>query len=181
MPAAKHWRHMKKILILLPFLGACSSQEQPQPDGNQTAPEATAKEAPSAEPARIGTLTGLYEGGNAQQPNRMCIVEGKGGEQRFGLVVWGGNLHSCSGSGTVTRRGETLRLAMAGDSACTIEATISGKTVQLPDAVPAGCSYYCGARATLGGAELTQKGTTRKAAMEAKDLVGESLCGSEGE
>lgn len=169
---------MKKILILFAFLGACSSQEQPQPEGNQVSPAATPRGAAPAGPARIGTLTGLYEGGNPQQPNRMCIVEGKGDEQRFGLVVWGASLHSCSGSGTVTRRGGTLRLAMAGDSACTIEATISGNTVHLPDAVPAGCSYYCGARATLGGAELTQKGTTRKTAMEAKDLVGESLCES---
>jgi hypothetical protein len=109
----------------------------------------------------------------------MCIVDGKGDEQRFGLVVWGGNLHSCSGSGTVTRDGSSLRLAMAGDSACSIDATISGTTIKLPASVPAGCSYYCGARATLGGAELTQKGTTRSAAMEAKDLVGESLCAGE--
>jgi hypothetical protein len=172
---------MKKILILFGVLAACSPQKEPEGGGNQMASAAAPKQSAPAEPSRIATLTGLYEGGSAAQPNRMCIVEGKGDEQRFGLVVWGGNLHSCSGSGTVTREGGKLRLAMAGDSACTIEATISGKTVKLPEAVPAGCSYYCGARATLGGAELTQKGTTKAAAMEAKDLVGESLCGAEGD
>jgi len=172
---------MKKILILLGLLAACSSQQEPGRDGNQMAPAAAQKQSvPAAEPSRIATLTGLYEGGSAAQPNRMCIVEGKGDSRRFGLVVWGGNLHSCSGSGTVTREGGKLRLAMAGDSACTMEATISGKTVKLPDAVPSGCSYYCGARATLGGAELTQKGTTKAAALEAKDLIGESLCAAEG-
>ncbi|HLL58467.1 MAG TPA: hypothetical protein VK391_01075 [Allosphingosinicella sp.] len=172
---------MKKILILLGLLAACSSQEEPRRDGNPMAPAAAQKQsAPADEPSRIATLTGLYEGGSAAQPNRMCIVEGKADERRFGLVVWGGNLHSCSGSGTVTRQGGKLRLAMAGDSACTIEATISGKTVKLPETVPSGCAYYCGARATLGGAELTQKGTTKAAALEAKDLVGESLCGAQG-
>jgi hypothetical protein len=69
---------------------------------------------------------------------------------------------------------------MAGDSACAIEASISGKTIKLPTAVPQGCAYYCGQRATLGGAELTQQGTTEQSAMKAKDLVGEPLCAGEG-
>jgi hypothetical protein len=72
-----------------------------------------------------------------------------------------------------------LKLAMAGDSACTIEAAISGKTVKLPKEVPAGCSYYCGARASLAGTELTQTGTGKNDALKAKDLVGEPLCGPE--
>jgi hypothetical protein len=110
----------------------------------------------------------------------MCVVEGKGGEARFGLVVWGGNMHSCSGAGTLDRVGDKLRLAMAGDSACTIEATISGNTVRLPERTPEGCAYYCGARASLGGAELTQTGTTEADAMKAKDLVGDPLCATEG-
>jgi hypothetical protein len=173
---------MRKILILLGFLAACSSQEEPGRKGDRAAaPVAAQSKATATKPANLSTFTGLYEGGSAAQPDRMCIVEGKGGSQRFGLVVWGGNLHSCSGSGTVTREGGKLRLAMAGDSACSIEATISGKTVKLPNAVPSGCTYYCGARASLGGAELTQTGTTKSAAMEAKDLVGESLCSSEAE
>jgi hypothetical protein len=109
----------------------------------------------------------------------MCVLEGPGGSQRFGLVVWGANMHSCAGSGTVSRQGDALKLAMAGDSACTIEAAIAGKTVKLPQQVPSGCSYYCGAQAKLGGVELTQVGTGKDDAMKAKDLVGEPLCGPE--
>jgi hypothetical protein len=89
-------------------------------------------------------------------------------------------MHSCSGAGTLDRVGDKLRLAMAGDSACTIEATISGNTVRLPERTPEGCAYYCGARAKLGGAELTQTGTTEADAMKAKDLVGDPLCATEG-
>jgi hypothetical protein len=141
------------------------------------------EEARGAEPAGRGsgpitTLVGLYEGGSSQLPNQMCVVE-KGKEQRFGLIVWGTGDHNCAGSGTVTRSGDTLRLAMAGDSQCTIEATISGATVKLPQAVPEGCAYYCGKRATLGGAELTQRGKTEKSAMQATDLVGDPLCAGE--
>jgi hypothetical protein len=109
----------------------------------------------------------------------MCVVGGKGGAQRFGLIVWAPAQHSCAGSGTLRREGDRLKLTMAGDSECTIEATISGKTVKLPSSVPPGCRYYCGEQATLGGAELTQTGTTRAAAMSAKDIVGDPLCGGE--
>lgn len=157
---------MNRIAIAFLLLAGCSGGDG-QPEGNQAAA------APVAEPA---SLTGLYEGGAAATPNQMCIVA-RGGEQHFGLVVWGGNQHSCSGTGTVSRGGDSLRLAMAGDEACTIEAAIDGATVALPDAVPEGCAYYCGARATLGGASFTRKGATPLDAAKAKDLVGEPLCG----
>src|SRR3712207_6594514 len=170
---------MKTLLIPLLLLAACSQQEGQKESGNTAAPAARDEGGP-AQPPRLGTLVGLYEGGTSEPKNQMCVVEGKGGGDRFGLVVWGGNMHSCSGAGTVTRNGSKLRLAMAGDSACTIEATVSGNTIRLPESTPAGCAYYCGARASLGGAELTQTGTSKADAMKAKDLAGDPLCGGEG-
>lgn len=161
---------MKKLVIAMALLAGCSDGDG-QPDGNQAAVPAGA-----AETTDLTRLTGLYEGGAAATPNQMCVVERRR-ERRFGLVVWGGNLHSCSGTGIATRDGDTLRLAMAGDEACTIDAAIDGATVTLPDAIPEGCAYYCGARATLAGATFTQKGTTDEDAVKAKDLVGEPLCG----
>lgn len=174
---------MKKFLFPLILVAACSSQEESADSKPGTAPSpAQVSGAPEAAGARaqLTSVTGLYEGGKATPRHQMCIVEGSGGEARFGLVVWGGNLHSCSGSGTAIREGDVLKLAMAGDSACTIEAAISGNSVKLPESVPAGCSYYCGARATLGGARLTQVGTSEADAMKAKDIVGDPLCGPEG-
>jgi hypothetical protein len=167
---------MKKLLIPLLLVASCSPQGE-EKGGNAAAPAGPAQQP--TKPPRLATLIGLYEGGSSSR-NQMCVVEGKGGEARFGLVVWGGNLHSCSGAGTLERVGDKLRLAMAGDSACTIEATISGKTIRLTDQAPEGCAYYCGARAKLGGAELTQAGTTEADAMKAKDLVGDPLCATEG-
>jgi hypothetical protein len=125
--------------------------------------------APSSGP--ITTLVGLYEGGSSQLPHQMCVVDRKG-EQRFGLIVWGTGDHNCAGSGTVTRSGDRLRLAMAGDSQCSIEATISGSTVKLPASVQEGCAYYCGKRASFGGAELTQKGQDQGGCDAGEGLVG---------
>jgi hypothetical protein len=174
---------MKKLLIALVLLASCSSSKEEgdhaPKGGDAPSAAADAPDPASSQAGAIAGLTGLYEGGGEPR-NQMCVVKGKGGEQRFGLIVWGGSQHSCMGSGTVTRTGDRLRLAMAGDSACTIEATISGRTIKLPASVPAGCAYYCGARATLGGASLTQRDAGEAAAMRAKDIVGESLCSGEG-
>jgi hypothetical protein len=170
---------MKKFVAAILLLASCSSEDQPK--GQQGGPPAAAgsgaqgrADSPSGP---LTSLTGLYEGGAGERRHQMCVVEGKGGGERFGLVVWGEDMQSCAGSGSVSRNGGTLRLSMAGDSACTIEAKISGKTVKLPATTPAGCEYYCGRRAALAGAELTQVGTARSYAMKAKDIVGDPLCG----
>ena len=168
------------MFVALFVLASCSSgAEQRQGSGNQSAaaeqPPAATGAAPPAE-ARLTSLSGLYEGGKGDPKHQMCILEERGGKQSFGLVIWGGNMHSCAGTGTATREGNVLKLAMAGDSACTIEAKIAGITVTLPESVPQGCSYYCGAQAKLSGAQLSQVGTTKADAMKAKDLVGEPLC-----
>ncbi|HEY1145661.1 MAG TPA: hypothetical protein VGE84_04910 [Allosphingosinicella sp.] len=157
---------MRILAIALLVLAGCSKEGGE--GGNEAAPR-----APAA--GQELTLTGLYEGEGAGPTNQMCIIA-KGGAHHFGLVVWGSGMHSCSGTGTATREGGRLRLSMAGDETCTNDATISGKTITLPAAIPDGCAYYCGARASLANARFTQKGTTERDAARAKDLVGESLC-----
>jgi hypothetical protein len=175
---------LSRLLLVTALLSGCSGGE----DQNQQRGAASAREQGTAEasdywPGRAppagasASLVGLYEGGSETQPNRLCIVPQPEG-MRFGLVVWGSNMHSCSGVGSATREGDTLRLAMAGDETCTIEARMSGTTVTLPAAVPDGCAYYCGARASMTGATFAQKGNTIAAAAEARDLVGETLCGA---
>lgn len=174
---------MKKVLLALALVSACSPGEEGQTgtsSGNSSAAAPkSAQPRPAGKAEAIETLTGFYEGGQADRRDQMCIVEGRGGSQRFGLVVWGSNMHSCAGSGTATRQGDVLQLEMEGDSTCRIEARIAGNTVRLPDTLPSGCSYYCGANARLAGAELAQTGTGRDDAMKAQDLVGEPLCDRE--
>ncbi|HEY0445847.1 MAG TPA: hypothetical protein VGD19_05270 [Allosphingosinicella sp.] len=167
---------MKRLLIALVLLTGCSGDGEGEGEGNQARSAAPAAGGKSpAGGGRLTSLTGLYEGGEVSPPNQLCVVEG-GGEPRFGLVVWGSNLHSCSGSGTASRSGDRLRLRMTGDEACTIDAAISGTTIVLPSAVPDGCAYYCGERATMNGAQFTQKGDTAADAAKARDLVGDPLC-----
>lgn len=168
---------MKKTLLLLLFLLAGCGRDDPVAD-NRTAPgsggpaAAPSRPTPAAAEAR---LTGLYEGGSGAQKNQMCIVE-KGGDAQFGLLVWGGNLHSCSGAGKAVRSGERLTLTMTGDETCTIPATLRDGKVTLPETLPEGCAYYCGARATLAGASFSRAGTGEAEAKKATDIAGDPLC-----
>ncbi|HYE27498.1 MAG TPA: hypothetical protein VEA61_04600 [Allosphingosinicella sp.] len=164
---------MKKALVLLLLLPGCDRGVPPA--GDAAAPQRGAAGADPSPAAADARLTGLYEGGAGAQKNQLCIVE-KGTEARFGLVVWGANLHSCSGAGDAVRDGERLSLRMTGDESCTIEASLNSGTVTLPGNLPAGCAYYCGARATLAGATFTRAGTTEADARKATDIAGDPLC-----
>jgi hypothetical protein len=167
---------MNKPFLAILLLAGCSGSES---DGQSAAQSGKAGQGQAAPAGPITTLAGLYEGGGNGRKHQMCMVDDGQGGTRFGLLVWGDNDHSCSGSGSATRAGDTLRLAMAGDEACVIDAKISGATATFPAAIPDGCAYYCGARASMKNASLAQVATGADAAGRAKDLVGEPLCGGQ--
>jgi hypothetical protein len=170
---------VKKCLIFLLLMAGCGGPEQPGENeaGSNDGAQAQGSDVPSPAPRSSDTrLTGLYEGGPEAQRNQLCMVEKDGGSAQFGVVVWGANMHSCSGAGEAVREGRTLILRMAGDSACEIRATLDAGIVTLPDSLPEGCAYYCGARARFAGARLTRVGSTPADAMKATDLAGDPLC-----
>ncbi len=170
---------MKKILLSLLILAACGRDDSPAENraaAESGGPAASKPGSAAAAPAAGGTrLTGLYEGGAGAQKDQMCIVE-KGNDAEFGLVVWGGNLHSCSGAGRAVRKGERLTLTMTGDETCTIEASLKDGVVTLPGKLPLGCAYYCGARASLAGARFNKSGSSAADAKKAQDIAGDPLC-----
>ena len=159
---------MKRYFPALLLVAGCGSQED---SGNQASASA---EAPSI--SASASLTGLYEGGNAGQPDQLCMIDEGKAPVRFGLVVWGAENHSCLGAGEAVREGDSLRLTMAGDSTCRIEARIEGGNIVLPASVPEGCAYYCGARARFAARTLTRKGADEASARKATDLAGDPLC-----
>jgi hypothetical protein len=170
---------MHKSLVILAFVAGCGASDQRNsaapaaPAPGQSQPSAATAGAVSAERS---DLIGLYEGGPRSRPNQLCVTQ-RGDTPQFGLIVWGENMRSCSGAGTVERSGAGLTLTMTGDSACRIGARIAGGVVTLPDKVPEGCAYYCGTGAHLEGVTLRQTGPTAADAAKAKDLAGDPLCG----
>ena len=169
---------MKKSLIALCLVAGCGASDPEGGNGAAALANGAAPGGPTpvAQAVRTSELTGLWEGGAGPQRDQMCVIDRGTGNVRFGIVKWGDNLHSCSGSGSVVREGSALRLTMEGDESCVLEARIEGETVTLPASVPAGCSYYCGARARFDGGTLTRTGTTAADAMKATDLAGDPLC-----
>jgi hypothetical protein len=157
---------MRQVLMALVLVAGCGAGSDQGNEAGRT----------KAGTVPITGLAGLYEGGTSIRPNQMCMIE-REGEASFALVVWGANMHSCAGSGKAVREGDTVRLTMAGDETCAIEARISGATLTLPETLPQGCSYYCGAQAKMAGTSFAKKSSQVEDAMKAKDLVGEPLCG----
>ncbi len=168
---------MRQVLMALVLVAGCGAgSDQGNESGGSGSESGKGRSGRGGDSVQITELTGLYEGGAPLRADQMCMID-KGGETNFALVVWSTGMHSCSGSGSAVRQGDTLRLSMAGDESCTIEAKINGATATLPATLPQGCAYYCGAEAKLGGASFTKKSSKVEDAMKAKDLVGEPLCG----
>lgn len=173
---------MRRALVFLPLLlCACGAQDSMSNNGANSTGAAAAPggEAPSAgAPVAVqtATLTGLYESGPSGRRNQMCVTDPAAGDARFGLVVWGTGSEGCSGSGSAVRQGETLRLTMAGDEPCTIDARIQGTQVAFPAALPPGCAYYCSRGARFAGTTFDKTGGTAEDAMRAEDLAGDRLC-----
>ncbi len=168
---------MKRLAVIWVLLGAACSGEPASDAGAGQGNSTTA--STSALAAQSTGLAGLYEGGSAPRRNQLCVTQ-DGDTLRFGLVVWGAGQNSCSGIGTATRDRDMLRLAMAGDEACRIDATVGADgAIMLPARTPAGCAYYCGAGASLADVRLERAGGGAEAARRARDLVGEPLCGAQ--
>jgi len=157
------------ILLLIPLLAGCGRGDG---DGRDDASGAKA-----GKPVQTAELTGLYEArSESGQSARMCMVT-QSGATSFAIVVETPGGASCAGAGTAVREADRLRLVMAGDSDCAIEAAIAGTRVTLPAAVGQGCAYYCGPGASLAGVAFEKIGGSAEDAARATDLAGDPLCG----
>jgi hypothetical protein len=166
------------LLIATLSLCACGGDDEGNSAGNLAGGAKGGAAAQSVKPgtpiAAGDSLTGLYEKKEGGLSSQLCIVERGQGAARFGLNIWGGNMHACSGSGT--REGGKLTLAMEGDRACTVTATIEGDAIRLPSDIPEACNYYCGEQAKMAGVSLARTGNSQADALKARDVVDEPLC-----
>jgi hypothetical protein len=180
--AATRGPMMKTIPLLLAaaacLLSACDGDDGNEAGGNLSGAPVTrtASAAPTGPIAAGESLTGLYEKKEGGLSSQLCIVEKEQGSGRFGLNIWGGNMHACSGSGTVTRNGNQLTLAMEGDRSCSLTAAIEGNSIRLPTEIPEACNYYCGKQANMARVSLARTGTSQADALKARDVVDEPLC-----
>ena len=157
------------IFLLASLLAACGGG-----GGNETAQTGRSDSGPAVQ---TENLTGLYEArGEGRQGSAICMIAREPENASFGLVIATPS-GSCSGSGEASRTGERLRLTMAGEGDCAIDAQVEGTEVSFPAAVPGGCAYYCGPGASLAGERFEKSGGTIAEAMRATDLAGDPLCG----
>lgn len=163
MPACERAMRNAILLLILLLLGCGGG------DGKLAGGEAGAS-------VQTASLTGLYESvEQGGQGARMCMISQPDGTVLFGLVTEAPR--SCGGAGEAAREGNVLRLTMAGDEECVVNAQIADTQVTFPSALPAGCDYYCAPGATLAGATFQKTGGTVEDALRATDPTGDPLCG----
>ena len=159
---------MKRLFLpLIALLAACGSGDRTDGGGRD-----------SVRRVQLADLTGLYEAPDqGGQRARMCMISEPRGGASFAIVIQEPDGRSCGGAGKAVRTAGLLRLTMAGEGDCVIDARIAGGQLVLPRTLPRGCAYYCAAGATLAGAVFEKTGGTREDARRAADLAGDPLCG----
>ncbi len=118
-------------------------------------------------------IAGLY----ARDTDRVCIVpDGQG--YRIGAFVDYGDRITCSGSGTVSRVGETLRIEFGGEGEerCGFDAKFDGEKIYFPGNVPDACQKLCARRASYAGLEVSRMSESVAEASAMRDSSGRQLC-----
>ena len=168
---------MKRGALLATLLLTGCSGSAPQPGGNTTA--ATSLEAAAIEAGVIpdpnnSDITGLY----ARDTDRVCVVPAATG-YRIGVFVDYGDKVRCSGSGTVTRAGEKLRLDFGGKG-CSFDARFEGDRIVFPGRLPDDCRKLCTERASLAALDVSRLSDSIAEASTLRDGRGKLLCDSGG-
>lgn len=120
---------MRLAVAALFLLAACSGGGH----GNQSATpqdlESAAIERGLVRDPAETDLTGLY----ARDTDRVCVVR-KGDSYRIGAFVDYGDGLSCTGTGAVTRSGETLAVTLTGKNgvSCSFDARFDGEHIRFP-------------------------------------------------
>lgn len=164
---------MRAVLAAALLLAGC---------GKAGAPQAKATPAPDLESAAIAAgviadpnrtdISGLF----ARDTDRVCIVPATL-DFRIGVFVDYGDQQGCSGSGTVTRVGESLRIVFEKAKGCTIDARFEGDRIVFPGRLPSACEALCTRRASLAALDVRRLSDSIAEASALRNARGQPLCG----
>lgn len=163
-------------LIALLVLGACSgagdSGKSPKPGQPQDLESAAVERGLVRDPGDRD-LAGVY----ARDTDRLCIVTDDDA-YRIGAFVDYGERNGCSGRGSVTRAGSTLRVALNGQGGrtCAFEAKLDGERIDFPAALPEACAGLCSGRASFSALEAERISDSTSEARALRDPNGRALC-----
>lgn len=151
--------------------------------GKRGTQQPAATPVPDLETAAIGAgviadpnstdISGLF----ARDTDRVCIVPAAL-DFRIGVYVDYGEDQSCSGSGKVTRVGETLHVAFDGASGCAFDARFEGDRIVFPGRLPSGCERLCSQRASLAALDVRRLSDSIAEAKTLRNARGKLLCQS---
>lgn len=162
-----------RVVALLLLLAACSGAK---PADKLRTPQDLEKAAVErgliVDPAST-EIGGLY----ARDTDRVCIVR-SGIGYKIGAYVDYGDGIGCSGTGVVSRVGETLHIELGEDQNCGFDAKFDGQKIAFPGALPAGCEKQCTGRASYAGLEVMRMSESLAEAAAMRDARGRRLCGN---
>ncbi|HEX8302395.1 hypothetical protein [Sphingomonas sp.] len=159
-----------RALALLLVLEACSGQQAAKDQAPQDLEKAAIERGLVRNP-QDSDIAGLY----SRDTDRICIVPSTIG-YRIGAFVDYGDGITCSGTGTASRAGETLRIELGADKACGFDAKFDGEKITLPGALPEGCTKLCNRRASYAGLEVSRLSESVAEAAAMRDTSGKRLC-----
>jgi hypothetical protein len=162
--------------LLLPLLlSACSGAgDSPQQQAQAQDLESAAIERGLVRDPKDSEVAGLY----VRDTDRVCIVQ-EGMDYRIGAFVDYGDGITCSGTGTLSRAGGTLRVALGGEG-CGFDARFDGEKIAFPGELPDGCKALCSGRASFAGLEVTRMSESAAEAAAMRDASGKRLCAGGG-
>jgi hypothetical protein len=172
---------MRRLGVALALtLSACGGGEEPVAleQANMLPPldlETAAIERGMVRDPASTEIAGLY----ARDTDRLCIVpDGYG--YRIGAFVDYGDGITCTGTGSVSRIGETMRVELGEGIECGFDARFDGDTIRFPGQVPDGCKALCSGRASFAGYEVTRLSESVAEASATRDPRGRALCAPQG-
>jgi hypothetical protein len=164
---------MRAALALLLVLAGCSAGGPPQNAQQPQDLESAAVARGMVRDPKDTDIAGLY----ARDTDRVCIVHTDSGYKAGAFVDYGDKI-TCSGSGAVTRVGETLHIQLGPvEAGCSFDARFDGDTIYFPGNIPDECNKLCARRASYAGLEVARLSESEAEARAMRDPSGRALCG----